>query len=233
MNRNNNNIEVEIERPTPHAFRHPLLYGPIRETNIAIAGHSFVEGLERRLDEKKTIYSIKPTNQELLALEPYRIKPILIGQSGIYIPELSNFTREMRDMNLDAVVIDCGSNDLCKNTEITEILLYMKNICREYLSQLDIQCVVVCDVLHRRKIDPRWSTKSALQYNRDVDQYNELLFDWIRREGPQIQPWDHKNLADTRILGRDGVHPSTTVSAWRYQRSIRGALLRADSYTRY
>lgn len=125
-----------------------------------------MEGLDRRLDEKKKIYSIEPTNQELLALEPFRIKPTLVGQSGIYIPELSNFTTELQGLDLDAVVIDCGSNDLSGDIEIIEILSSMQNICREYLNQLAIQCIVVCDVLHRRIVDPRWSTKyySTVQY---------------------------------------------------------------------
>lgn len=230
---NSCNILVNVNRPTPHAFRGEQLYGPIRITKIAVVGHSFVAGLRNKLEKEAKLYNPKPSLQQQLSLEEYQIEPVLVSHPSIYNNDLVMFDEELEDKGLDAIVVDCGSNDLCTNRPASKILRDIKYICNHWITELDVQCVVVCDVLHRREINPKWSDKTVDQYNEDVDTYNQMLKEWIRESSTKIQPWDHKNLKNVGILGQDGVHPSTPVSSWRYQRSIRGAIIRSDCYTRY
>lgn len=93
--------------------------------------------------------------------------------------------------------------------------------------------MVVCDVLHRSQILKKWSNKNLTTYNEDVDEYNKQCIEMIHNYGPKMQPWDHRNLRHPELLGRDGVHLSTETGSWRYQRSVRGAIVRADSYTSF
>lgn len=229
-----NNIVVPISKPTPHAHQHPELYGPIRETQIVVMGHSFVSGLENKLDKEREETYGHPTLQEQLKLKELNIQPSFMARPSIYICDLNDWNEDLSDLSPDAIVVDIGTNDICDQTEISILVEDLKTTFNHWLTTIEsIQCIVLCDVLHRTKIRRKWSKKSIDVYNADVDEFNKQCLEMIHKYGPKVQPWDHRNLHHPELLGKDGVHPSTETGSWRYQRSIRGAIVRADSYTTF
>lgn len=80
MARQENNIEVPIALPQPHAFRYNPGYGPIRVTIITAIGHSFIDRLDEKLEGDRNNTSLELQDQ--LNLRAHHIKPALLGLPG-------------------------------------------------------------------------------------------------------------------------------------------------------
>lgn len=230
MARQGNNITVPMVLPKPHALRDNPGYGPIRTTNIKVVGHSFVERLDVKLMEGRANTSL--TIQDQLSLRELHIEPELLGQAGAYMEDMYDFSLYLHNTATEAVVLEIGSNDLCRSTPTAMLVERMRLICQYWLGNIDsLRYIVICQVLFRQRMDSRHSAKNAWQYNRDVITYNRQLRDWIDSTRYPVRFWSHKNMKFPEArLYEDGVHPSTAEGIWRYQKSIRSAIIMADRF---
>jgi len=229
-----NMIRINPHHPLPHAARYGKEYGPVRVTNIAVLGHSFVSGLNDSLTAKRTRDPDMPSLQDQLDLKRCLIMPHLWGIKGGHIENLRDKESEIRECSIDAIVFDIGSNDLCKNTNVQQIVNTLRGLTEHWIDSIEsIKAIVACQQLHRNYLDPQYSTKSLWKYNKDVDTFNERLEEWINNSPRRLEVWKHKNFTHptTPCIGPDGVHPNTPEGAWRYQKSVRGAIVFADRFT--
>lgn len=227
----NNMIYVRPTLPMPHAFRDDdPRYGPKRETVIKVVGHSFISGLENRLDDDRIKSGL--TLQQQLNLEKHLIKPELLGVRSAYVQDMYDLSEEIDEDRTEALILEIGSNDICKTIPVHMIVARVKGLCEFWLKEIDsLRYIIICQVLFRRYLQRKWSDKTLWQYNADVIQYNRQLKSWIDYTSLPIRYWRHRNLKypTVRIYG-DGVHPNTIDGTWRYQKSIRSAIIMADRY---
>lgn len=230
MARSENNIVVPIELPQPHAFRANPGYGPIRETNISAIGHSFIDRLDVKLEEDRKNTPLELQDQ--LKLRAHHIKPALLGMPGAYIEDMTEFGEDLEGNRTEALILEIGSNDICRSTPVIMLVHRIRNLCKALLKNVDtLRYIVVGQVLFRQKIDRRFSTKTVWQYNADVIEYNKELREWIDSTNLPVRYWSHRNLKFPEVaVYEDGVHPSTTEGLWRYQKSIRSAMIMADRF---
>jgi len=227
-----NMVKIKTYHPQPHAKRYGKEFGPVRVTKIAVLGHSFVAGMEANLIRQRTENPYHPTLQDQLNLEIAMIEPLLLGIRSGYIDDL----RDKEDMidDADAIVIDIGSNDICTPINVTSMVNTLRGVVEHWLDTYgNIKVAVICKQLYRNALDPKYSNKTLDQYNRDVDKFNGRLEDWVAQTSFRVETWKHKNFVNPMgpCIGSDGVHPNTDLGTWRYQKSIRGAILFADRFT--
>lgn len=142
------------------------------------------------------------------------------------------FGMDLEGLRMEALILEIGSNDICRSTPVTMLVHRICNLCQALLKNVEtLRYIIVGQVLFRQKVDRRFSDKNVWQYNSDVVEYNKELREWIDSTNLPIRYWSHRNLKFPEVaVYEDGVHPSTADGIWRYQKSIRSAMIMADRF---
>lgn len=136
----------------------------------------------------------------------------------------------LMNSHVDVVVIQIGSNDLCKlSLDPRSLSANIINLVRDLHVQSGVTNVVVMQILHRHI--PRNPAKSrgldVVNYNQRVDVLNGLLSESLRDISYALF-WKHKGLINFANLEAamtdDGVHLNQTVGYKKYLHNIRSAV---------
>lgn len=116
------------------------------------------------------------TPQEQLNLTNHLIQPEFLGIRSAYIQDMYDLGEEIDEDGTEAIILEIGSNDLCKSIPVHMIVARVKNLCENWLKVINsLRYIIVCQVLFRRHLDRKWSDKILWQYNTDVIQYNRQI----------------------------------------------------------
>ncbi len=195
---------------------------------VGIAGDSFVSHLEAFIgvESQKDDSIIK----ENLGLDPDSVMITWHGVGGRTVRKFLEFDLPgIADLNVEAVVMQIGSNDLCDHDMTPEILLERVQLeLLPHLHHKGIQVVMLCQVL-RRKSPPRSGLPLEI-YNSRVDTFNKLLESTFS-EHYLAHYWPHISIFScgkvNRIWRHDGVHLNWQHGQKPFYRSVRGAAIKA------
>ena len=189
--------------------------------NALIIGHSFT----RRLRDWAALNHLSTLN-----IDTQRVSTIWHGIGGATISDkhlrksLWHELPLVADVSADIVILEIGSNDLC-NTTITPAQLANSIIafCMQCL-QRGARYICVSELLPRAGLE---------SYNDRVKLTNALLKTTLNAS-ERIHFWQHsgRNFAHrflTEFIASDGVHIKVPSGMRHYFRSIRGAVLYAES----
>ena len=189
-------------------------------SKCAIVGHSFVTRLLKELTKK---YKAGGSWSQSLDILGYRTSLFIKGTSGLTIDRFNEITEYLKEIQPDAVIIELGSNDICKEEENMFKLAYklfseLTNLLKEVPS---IQSIVWCHVTPRLRIIR--SKKKLKDYNKDVHDFNRLMKGRTNCM-ERAHHWRHRGLTrPTWLLMEDGLHPDTNLGLFRYLKSIGAA----------
>ena len=127
------------------------------------------------------------------------IDVIVDSKSGADLSRLLKYKAKMADCKFDEVIIESGSNDLCRAAvQSGELAAETVALMQYWVDKKSIKGGVICHVLHRRERGTkycRWCEKDELTYNQDVDIYNRCLTGLLANN-PNIAHWRHSGVSD-------------------------------------
>ena len=187
-----------------------------KHSKCAITGHSFVARLKTELKEK---YKAGLSWSESLDLVGTKTSLFINGISGITIDRFSEISDYLKDIQPQAVILEIGSNDLCGEGNVFNLVLKLYHEMQKLLQEVpSIQSIVWCHVTPRLKI--KKSKKKLKDYNKDVEEFNRLMKGRTNCM-EKAHHWRHRGLTrPTWLLMSDGLHPDTIPGLFRYLTSI-------------
>ena len=141
--------------------------------NISIIGHSFVRRLASNLSKQRLPgMTLDKSMPSILRLDDH-IKTIqTVGKSGLKISDLVCLIDEVGQSKPDAIIIDCGSNDLtlasCNVEQLVENLMSLANYSKIVY---EVKLVMFCSVLPRGKC----REVTPLQFEERMKSFNSKL----------------------------------------------------------
>jgi lysophospholipase L1-like esterase len=177
-----------------------------------ITGDSFVKRLQDYLhnDMNLSTYMIRGTEVEMT------------GFPGIGVRRLSQHITHVPYNMYDVVVINCGSNDLCKlfftPERLVDELLWLANV---LINDCGVREVLITEILQRTRYSHRHFEVTLQEYNERVRIANGFLH--TRCTG-RVHFWkhDHRVRRQSSVCA-DGVH-LTPYGVQQFHRSILRAL---------
>ena len=156
------------------------------------------------------------------------IDVIVDGKSGADISRLIKHKYKMANFKFDGIVIENGSNDLCRAAvNPGDLAADTVAIMQYWVDQKIIKGGVICHVLHRGERGTKlckWCEKDEVTYNLHVDIYNRCLTGLLANN-PNITHWRHEGFRDpVKKMTRDDIHPNTEKGFTKYIHSITGAI---------
>lgn len=149
------------------------------------------------------------------------------GYPGIDIQGLQSNIRYSSCFRYHVVIINCGSNDLCKRNHTPEWLVnQLLSLATFLIQSRTVQKVVIVQLLERLKVHYRHFEISLAEYNARVRATNYLLSTVCT---DSVHYWKHDySVLKKSCICHDGVH-LTSFGLRYFERSIHRALSR---YTR-
>ena len=202
-----------------HSNYYQNMSSPSKCHNFLILGHSFTRRLQSWCVEHKL---------GNLNLDCSRIQIFWHGIGGATITGRKSLWDDVSlvsDLDIDAVFIDIGTNDLC-NFRISPKDLADRMISfAEHLISHGCKIVVFSEILHRR---------DSNHFNNKVDSTNTLLKTRCLSH-PKLRFWSHsRNRYNRRFtqeyVAPDGVHVDAERGMPRYYASVWGACLQAERF---
>lgn len=203
----------------------PLLVAPvdIDYQGAMVIGHSFVVRLFNKI--RSNMSANNTSMKEELGLGAEGPDVTMHGISGGQITDLRHFIRFIKCVQPRVVCIDIGSNDLCNlHTNGQQAIDTLRDSLREVQEECDFVMFYVLFHITERSV-ARSGQKSLYQYNIDVRDYNKRLVA-LTRTDISLGHWRHRGLLNPETpITTDGVHPNTEDGIWKYQKSVRNAIL--------
>lgn len=192
-----------------------------RPYNMCLLGHSFVRRLDDRISEVG--FWDWAEGAKILDLLDSDIDIYLRGRGGAKLWNIEQFERILVEHKPRAVILDTGSNDLCNKFPTVEMLaLDTFTLAKKWITKFDsLQIVLICLVIHRDPDIVKFSgSKTTLQYNIDVDNYNRCLKNLCDKD-ERVFYWVHKKMSFPKTaISTDGIHPNTVTGLRKYAVSI-------------
>ena len=131
-------------------------------TKILIEGHSFIKRL------KIFIRDTRPQFSYALNLRPAEFMIQYSGVSGGTIDKLWNDS-SVQDYEPHILIIQCGSNDLCKSTSSPEdVCSSLINYCEHLLNSTTIKHIVILQILQRLTPDRPYRYEVDIEWNKFI-----------------------------------------------------------------
>ena len=181
---------------------------------VLLFGDSFVGRLDSSLQGRR----------EQLVVNGHSV--VLRGYNGAYVADIEQQLKRCSPQGLPMVVLQVGSNDLCKLSrppnsvadDLMRIAMYLQSNCH-------VQKVILCEVFRRYS---GYRVEGSLdRYNADVDTLNNTLEQRCSANSA-IRFWRHGYKFHGQAMYSDGVH-LTSPGMKKYRASILHAIILASN----
>ena len=196
--------------------------------SVLIWGHSFVRRLEHFCLENEALHN--------MSLTPETHLMFFKSRSGAKATHARSDFKVAVQVDADMVILDIGTNDLdSQRLPPAELAKEVFNIAKTLLDTCgDVKVVIILEVLFRSVT--RSGPNSNPSFAADAHQYNNgikaLVNQQENRDDAPVRFWHHKGLVDQwPSYLSDGVHLNDE-GMWKYQRSIKRAILKFSPIVR-
>ena len=187
---------------------------------VSLVGHSFIRRLRDAIRHKADLAFLDDFGLQNVRLD-------FVCKGGWKILDIQDNLPSIITQSPNIVLLQCGTNDLCSLSDPHTVADTILGTAKMIRDASHAHTVVVCQILHRNKVDTRYltSVEELTKFNNNVDKANAFL-KAVSAGYEGIKFWKHKGLCKKCdiFLCPDGVHLSAK-GQFKYYKSLRGAVV--------